>query len=205
MVCSVRPRLFFALYYHVPDRAFEYAARTWLDDMKRQEGASSGDSELFIGMSTESDFWLSWHTVSEQAVSSGLDVVAGGIFSHASKQQGGNDGLEFQSDGDLDGTLTAAEILGLPVLPWAADGYLVLAGCNTGIGGQRKWVPAEVFARHQRVITVGQAGYAYFSKTWSSYAEKAPSHTRISLWAYRRGKNGVFGSGSRMEAGVFVP
>jgi hypothetical protein len=204
-VCPARPRLFFALYYKVADRAFEYAARTWLADIKRQEASASHDQELFIGMDTESDFWLAWQMVNDHATRGGLDVTAGSVFSHASKQAAGNDGLEFKSSDSHDGTLKPDEIRSLPVLPWASDGYLVLTGCNTGNGGDRSWTPAEVFCRSQHVITVGQTGYAYFSKTWSSYTEKLASDSNISLWAYKRGKNGMLGNGNRMDAAVFSP
>jgi hypothetical protein len=125
------------------------------------------------------------------------------VLSHASKQTDSNDGLEFVKDDTDDGTLKQGEISALDKLPWSTHGYLLLCGCNTGLAGARGWTPAQAFAARQGVPTLGQNGYAYFSKDWSSYTEKSAGDTKISLWAYQRGKNGMLGSGCRLLGRVF--
>ena len=96
------------------------------------------------------------------------------------------------------------EILALSKLNWAADGLLTLLGCNTGLAGKRGWTPASVFAKAQGVSTIGQAGYAYFSTSKTSYV-KIGSGQSIYLWAYNRGKNAAFGAGARMAGVTFAP
>lgn len=206
MACTIRPRLFFALYYRVEDDAFRHAARTWLDDMKQQEGYSLADDELFLEIGTEKDLRFAWCMVNARAAAGGTTVTAGAIFSHASWQSDGRDGLEFQATIDHDGTLMCAEIPCLPILPWAEDGYLVLTGCNTGNARSRDWSPAELFARHQRVTTLGQTGFSYFSKSWGTHSRNwLPASKHIALWAYRRKHNDEDGDGARMEGAIFKP
>jgi hypothetical protein len=91
-------------------------------------------------------------------------------------------------------------------MPWNPDGYLILSGCNTGLlGAKRTWCPAMEFAQHQGVRTLGQTGYSYFSSNWGSHTTATPTHTNITLRAYKRGRNGALGSGLRMKGKVFVP
>jgi hypothetical protein len=206
MACTIQPRLFFALYYRVEDDAFRHAARTWLDDMKQQEGYSLADDELFLEITTEKDFRFAWCMVSARASEGGTKVMAGAIFSHATLQSDGRDGLELGANLDHDGTLKRDEIPCLPVLPWAKDGYLVLTGCNTGNAQARDWSPAELFARHQRVMTLGQTGFSTFSKSWCTHRRNwLPAREHIALWAYRRTDNDEEGDGARMEGAIFRP
>lgn len=195
--------LCFAIYYKVPDRAFERAADTWVS----QECGTR--LTLREGVTTEADFKRAWQAVALRAAAANAQVVLGQVFSHASK--GGNeDGLEFKpGDGD-DGTLSQAEIQALPVLPWAAGGKLILSGCNSGLAGKRGWAPAGVFAKRQGVPTTGLAGYGYFSSDKAKYVQIKPADAAIYMWAYKRGQNAgawdnVFGSGERMAGIEFKP
>jgi hypothetical protein len=112
--------------------------------------------------------------------------------------------LEFRPSPADDGTLSRTEISGLKVLPWHDDGALVLTGCNTGVVGKRGWCPASVFAARQKVRTLGQLGYAYFSKSWSSYETIGSFDKRICLWAFKRRRNGMLGDGARMAGRVYI-
>jgi hypothetical protein len=69
----------------------------------------------------------------------------------------------------------------------------------------RGWTPAEVIAKAQRVRTIGQAGYAYFSQNYTTYVEWHPSYPVVYLWAYHRAKNGLAGGGERMPGKEFRP
>ena len=74
------------------------------------------------------------------------------VFSHSSKTDGGNDGLEFLSTRDArnevleDGTISYSEISQLEKLRWSPDANLVLHGCNTGLRGTSVQSIADVFA-----------------------------------------------------------
>ena len=99
-----------------------------------------------------------------------------------------------------------AEIESLAPLNWhPTQGYLILSGCNSGLGGARGWSPAEFFARSQKVRTTGQTGYAYFSTSRDSYDEIDDSSTTVYLWAFKRKRNGFTGDGGRMEGVTFTP
>jgi hypothetical protein len=126
------------------------------------------------------------------------------VFSHASKDSPRQDGLEFRPGASDDGTIARGEIASMDVLPWHPEGALVLMGCNTGNLGTRGWCPASAFAARQKVRTLGQTGYSYFSKRWSSYDESSPADRNICLWAYKRGKNSTLGNGSRMPGRVYT-
>ena len=82
------------------------------------------------------------------------------IFSHSSKTDGGNDGLEFlstrNSDNKVieDGTISYSEISGLEKLRWSLNANLVLHGCNTGLRGQSVQSIADVFAIRQEKCRV---------------------------------------------------
>ena len=199
-VCWAKPRLFFSFYYKVADNAFRNAATTWVKDVKQQENFSAQEGDFFFEQEirSETDFKTAWNQLYSKAMEGGFQVWAGHLLTHASKQTNDNDGLEFQPGMDDDGTLKQVEISNLKKLPWSEYGYLLLTGCNTGLIGTRGWAPAKTFALNQGVLTLGQAGYGYFSTNWSSYNEIGPSDTNICLWAYRRGKNGAFGSGVRI-------
>lgn len=196
-------RLCFSIYYEVPDRAFEYAARTWVEAVKRQESFGTKDEVRLLPVKTERDFKLAWGQIASGQGS--RRVAAGSVFSHAEKTDDEDDGLEFKPGGRDDGTLGGREMDALPVLKWTSHGWLLLAGCNTGYAGSRGWTPAERFARRQQVVTVGQVGFAYFSCQWHRFGAKSPKNTRISLWAYRRGQNQWNGNGGRIPAQVVRP
>jgi hypothetical protein len=66
------------------------------------------------------------------------------------------------------------EISALTKLPWDKNGFLILAGCYTEKIGGRGWCPTHSFTKQQCVTTLGQVGYAYFSKNWFTYEEKDP-------------------------------
>lgn len=204
-VCFATPRIFFAIYYQVADHAFKYAAETWVRVVKKQEYYIANHDEFYIKeVKSESEFKAAWNEVNAKALSRGGEVWAGNIFSHASKQDDSQDGLEFLSGVGNDGTLKKSEIDGLVKLPWSRFGYLILTGCNTGLVNERSWAPARAFAQRQGVPTLGQTGYAYFSTDWDTYKQKSPADKHICLWAYKRGKNGMFGDGKRMPGSVFT-
>ena len=195
--------LCFAIYYKVADRAFERAAATWV----AQE--CGGRPTLSEVVTTEADFKRAWDAVALRARTANARVVLGQVFSHSSKG-GDSTGLEFKPGGGDDGTLTQAEIQSMPVLPWAAGGRLVLSGCNSGLTGTRGWAPAGEFAKRQWVVTVGMAGYGYFSTSKEKYVAIKPEDSTIYLWAYKRGQNAglignVFGGGERMAGVEFQP
>lgn len=201
--CYVVPRLFFSIYYKTGDDAFKHASDNWMKIVKTQEGFNNGDDHFYSReIYTENDFMVAWKEINDKATAGGYQVWAGHVLSHASKQTDSNDGLEFHKVGN-EGTLKQDEILGLKKLAWSDSGYLILAGCNTGLAGQRGWTPAEAFSRSQGVPTIGQTGYAYFSENWCSYDEKESADRNICLWAYKRGKNDSLGGGGRMLGKVY--
>jgi hypothetical protein len=185
------PRLFFAIYYRVKDNAFRKAAKTWLDTMQIRYPFDRNDRFIEKEVSSEEDFKSAWHEIYVSAIQAGSEVFAGNILTHSSKQDDRNDGLEFSEPEDSieDGTLHHSEIVALKRLPWAKNGFLILSGCNTGLAMKRKWAPAFSFALIQRVPTVGQAGYAYFSTSWSTYGRTSAGSKETCLWAYKRSGN----------------
>ncbi len=202
--CFQYSRLFFSIYYKTKDNAFKHAAKTWAKAVKRQEYFVNGH-DIFIEkeVKSESDFKLAWMQIDTISKTTNSQVWSGNIFSHASKQENQQDGLEFIQGSQNDGTVKQSEILSLARLNWSEYGYLILSGCNTGLINDRGWAPAKAFAFKQKIPTLGQAGYAYFSNNWASYSEKNPSDTNICLWAFKRGKNGALGNGIRMPAKIF--
>ena len=202
-------RLFFTLYYEhpamVPDAAFKRAAATWQKSISKLESFRVG-IDLFVdqAVKTEPQFRNAWNGIANQAKVNNMPVWVGNVLSHASKDTS-QDGLEFASVRS-DGTISQPDIKALDAMPWDKSGYLILSGCNTGLlGAKRSWCPAQEFAQKQGVRTLGQTGYAYFSSNLDRYATATTGHTSIALWAYKRGKNGVVGSGSRMHGRVFGP
>jgi hypothetical protein len=197
---STRGRIFFAIYYISADNAFKNAAQCWLRQVKARHVAGPNDTTIERQISSESDFVAAWELVNSTAKEKQLDVYAGNILTHASLQSENGTGLEFKG-----GTLEHLEIVSLKKLPWASNGFLILAGCNTALVKDRNWAPAHSFALKQGVPTVGQNGYAYFSKTWVKYSEKSETDTEICLWSYSRGKNNWLGGGGRVSGIVFRP
>ncbi|MFO1359392.1 hypothetical protein [Plasticicumulans sp.] len=202
---AARQRLFFSIYYRVADHAFKRAAATWKAAIGKQFAFDPiNDIYLEQEVVTETQFKAAWDTIAVYALDHNCEVWAGHLLTHASKDTN-DDGLEFKKDDGDDGTLKRHEIMALPILPWSKYGALILGGCNTGLSGKRGWTPAQVFAQQQRIITLGQTGYAYFSNAWNDYSESSPSDTSICLWAYARGKNGKLGNGNRLPGSIFLP
>lgn len=203
-VCSAQTAIDFAIWYTVPDNAFQYAAKTWRKVIQSGRGyADSPSTFLEYEVGTEAEFTRAWTDVSAKAAQAKARVRAGNLLTHASIQDDGHDGLEFHVDHS---TIKCGEIHGLPVLPWGGDGaHLILSSCNSGKLDNRAWCPARALAGKQKVVTVGQAGFAYFSRTWDTYTEKRSADRHIGLWAYSRRRNSFLGSGKRMQGVVFAP
>jgi hypothetical protein len=187
-----------------PDAAFTRAASTWRNSVRVSENFDGG-KDIFVeqAVTKEPQFRAAWRGISDQAQFNEKVVWVGNIFSHASINSR-DDGLEFGIVSG-DGTITRGDIQHLAHMPWDSNGYLILSGCNTGVMGMRGWCPAQEFARSQRVRTLGQTGSASFSTSWNSYTEAQPTSRNIVLWAYAKGRNAVFGSGSRMPGIVYSP
>jgi hypothetical protein len=185
------------IYYTVPDRAFERAARWYVNLL------SPGFATEFVGVRTKQDFINAWNGIRQQAINNNAVLRFVGLFTHASKGDT-EDGLEF-ADGPGGSTLSRADIQALPRMPWAPPGYseIDLFGCNTGLTGSRGWSPAEAFANSQGVKACGQTGFAYFSRNMDQYEEISASDTEVYLGAYRRGRNGPTGNGEAMLAQCF--
>lgn len=199
-----RALLYFAIYYPVADNAFKRAAETWAAEIRAGADFCAADKVIVLPAKTEPTLKAAWATVASQAAN--YDLHRGALFTHASKDDNpAPDGLEFRPTASSDGTLTRADIAALPVLAWGAGARLTLMGCNTGLAEDRGWSPAGAFAKAQGVPTMGQTGYAYFSTSPSSYSEIDASSTTVYLWAFRRGKNALLGSGERVSGRTFSP
>lgn len=199
-------RLFFSIYYKVQDRAFALASSTWLTETKKCNRFNTRkDVCIEIEVTTESDFRNAWSSIAHTTKQGKYKVWRGNIFSHASKQVEGNDGLEFLPDSEQNGTLQFGEISRLQPLDWGNNAALILSGCNTGLTLGRGWSPAQAFASQQKVKTLGQKGFSYFSKNWENYSQKTPNDQRICLWAYERAQNGLLGRGQRISGQIFRP
>jgi hypothetical protein len=55
---------------------------------------------------------------------------------------------------------------------------------------------ADIFARRQRVTTIGQRGWSSFSLTWHSHKEIKGHESNVYLWAYETGSNTIKGLGT---------
>lgn len=187
------------IYYDVPDRAFERAART------TARGYEKTTVQVFIKVKSKKDFLDAWESARKQASDTSTTDSGVWLLTHASKQTDAQDGLEFA--GGAGGTLTKDEIARLPKMPWTKGGgvRLHLCGCNTGLVGERGWCPAQVLAHSQGVAASGQTGYAYFSSDAETYKAITERDTTVFLRAYKRGRNGLTGDGRRMEEKVFQP
>ena len=182
------------------DKAFQIASNHCLSQLKL---ANCGDNFVFkeYKVTSGQDFKKVWSTIYSELNKNVAKVKEMHIFSHSSKTDGGNDGLEFlstrNSDNKVieDGTISYSEISGLEKLRWSLNANLVLHGCNTGLRGQSVQSIADVFAIRQEKCRVhGQKGWAYFSKKDSVYERTSPTDTVIYLWAYSRGNNSYIGN-----------
>jgi len=197
-----RARLYFTIYYPVADNAFKRAAETWEAEIRAGADFCAADKVIVLPAKTESTFKAAWASVASHAAN--YDLHHGALFTHASKDDNpAPDGLEFKPDATSDGTLTRTDIAALSVLPWGSGAQLTLMGCNTGLTDKRGWSPAGEFAKAQGVPTMGQTGYAYFSTSPSWYSEIDASSTNVYLWAFRRGRNTLLGSGERMSGRIY--
>jgi len=194
--CYLRPtpkgggNLVFAIYYRKPDddMAFRRAARTWCTAMLETFSGASVRMRL-LRAKTVKDLTDRWAEINAEARSGNLSILCGNVLTHADKF-GLRPGLEMASDGGPDSTLEATDIAGLPRLPWARHALLVLSGCGTGLPMRgSKHSMARHFAQTQAVNTIGQQGYASFSRNWSSWREITAEDEDIHLWAYRGRKN----------------
>jgi hypothetical protein len=186
----------------VPDRAFERAAR-W----SARSSIAVGYIVEILSVTTKQDFIDAWNGILNQANSNRVTVDSVSIYTHASKGESDQDGLEF-ANGPGGTTLTQSDILALPRLPWfQGKGFMYLHGCNTGLVGDRGWCPAQAFLNGQgndlRQAN-GEAGFAYFSKNSETYVESSPTDQELYLWAFRRRRNGPLGDGGRINPARFL-
>jgi LysM domain len=211
-------RLYFSIYYQVPDNAFKKASDTWKDKIKGNPRKWNPDLDVFLefGVKFETGFSSAWAKIKSTEENQAMSVAEGSIFSHSSKSGEEKGGLEFRPD-SIDratasfenGTLNKTEITALPKLHWSGSSSLFLHGCNTGkaIDGLT-WTTGSVFSSTQQVKTFGEVGYAYFSSTENKYVETTPQDKQIYLHAYSRAKNVYFkigGSGERIPNAVYLP
>lgn len=192
-VTTKRWRVFFAIYHNVTDGAFKRAAETWRDEVSATHRFNaSADVFLMFETKTTADFRNSWKSVYDTANGERAVVVEGALFTHASIDSKHYDGLEFR-----DGTFRREDIHSLEPLPWDPHGVLTLTGCNTGNSHRddhqdHAWCPAREFCNRQRITTIGQYGYAYFSTTkmaWSVFDAQTYKAGPLYLWTYHRKRN----------------
>ena len=204
-VCLAKGRVFFSIFFKDNEGAFQRAAMQWETEIKFTESfIPSQDEFIRKEVIYEEDFKQAWHDIAFYSKMKNKTVWLGQLFTHASKQIDGKDGLEFVPSGlhreNL--TLTQDEIIALPKMPWSDKfGCLILSGCNTGRRDERGWSPAQTFALTHKVLTLGQTGFAYFSNVWDSFSKIKPSDAKIFLWAYQHHRNGL--GGSRMPAAIY--
>ncbi len=201
-----RKRLLFTIAYSVPDRAFERAAKTWLEEAKqRYDVDPQYDVVVEVTLRTESEFRDAWATIAQKALENEAVVVAGFLATHASKDTR-EDGLEFDAaPGNPDSTLSREDIARLDRLSWdQRAGHLVLGGCNTGATGTRGWSPATEFAKAQGVLTSGEPGFAYFSTKPDTFQPVSKGSQQVYLGAFRRKRNAA-GAASKVQDGVGAP
>ncbi|MBF0316446.1 MAG: hypothetical protein HQK52_23725 [Oligoflexia bacterium] len=187
------------IYYHnlilVPDRAFERAARCAAAYTLATPNSTRTE---IIGVTFKQDFLNAWKSILDISTANKYPIWIMEVFTHASYDTDENNninGLEF-ADNNGNHTLTRVDIVDLSKLSWmsktpsSSGSKLVLHGCNTGKTTGRNWCPAQAFKDTQSVTCVyGEAGYAYFSKTYNKYEAISPSDTSIYLQAYRRKRN----------------
>jgi hypothetical protein len=199
--CFITPRrVFFAIYYIVPDAAFRRAAFTWAEQVKALPAWSRRCDMVVKGVRKEADFRAAWDLIHQGIADSGIpaQVVEGHLFTH-----GVRDGLEFEGEGN---TYDRNDIKASPVLPWdPKDGFLVLHGCNTAIPRKPNWSPSGEFAARQRVPTLGQLGYSYMSAEDEQYVRINRNTPRVYLWTYKRGQNDPFGDGRKTPGEIAHP
>lgn len=202
-----RRRLIFGIYYRVADNAFKRALSTELALLKASvEWMPERDIIITKEVKHEDDFKGAWKDIHAESQAGNIEVIQGYVFTHASKPTGERSGLEFAPVNGADATLRRDEMESLEKMPWASYARLDMRGCNTGMTGERRaWSIAEVMAESQRVLTIGQMGYSYFSASRSEYVEINEQTLNVYLWAYHRKKNDHFGDGSMIPAKIYQP
>ena len=182
------------------DKAFQRASNHCLSQLKLK---NCGENFVFkeYKVTSGQDFKTIWSAIFAELNKNVAKVKEMHVFSHSSKTDGGNDGLEFLSTRDArnevleDGTISYSEISQLEKLRWSPDANLVLHGCNTGLRGTSVQSIADVFAIRQAKCRVhGQKGWAYFSMKEVVYERTSPTDKEIYLWAYSRGNNSYVGN-----------
>lgn len=207
MVFDRQRRIFFAIYYYVPDRAFERAAMTWQREL--EAGPSfHAETDEFIGIEVvrEGEFKDAWATIQARSEAEQAVIVEGHIFVHASIHGASETGVEFKADSS-GATLTHAEALALPKLVWDPQkGLLVHHGCNSGLPSHLdKEISARSFAMSQKIVAIGQGESAYLSSSQDTYVKTNETTTVMYLWGYEHGKFHPFGSGAKIPGIVFKP
>jgi hypothetical protein len=198
--------IYFSICYRTGDDAFKRASDTWRRSLSAPSYRSGVDQFFEQEVSTEAEFVAAWtaaHAVIASFAAPYTQRVAleGRLWTHASMGSAA-DGLEFQG---ANNTLTQSDIAALQELTWHPSGLLYLHSCNSGLKDDRSWCPAEEMHKTQGIGTIGQTGYAYFSTSEDKYVESTPKSQDLFLWAYRRGKNKVFGDGGAMPPATFGP
>ncbi len=182
-------RLFFALTYD--DWSFLRAAQTWQAEVTKEFMIGDGDQFISRKFSTEVRFKEIWAELMAIATRHHLRVVAGHVFCHAevwlnwfgqllNSGQFSKIGIEFKV-----GTLTTAEIMKLPRLPWDTEqGFLILAGCNTATDHGNGESTAKSFFDSQGVPVVGTLRFAAFSTNRLRFKEIDEDVKQVYLWSY---------------------
>ena len=122
------------------------------------------------------------------------------VFSHSSKTDGGNDGLEFLSTRNdrnevtEDGTISYDEISQLEKLRWSPNANLVLHGCNTGLRGTSVQSIADVFAIRQENVEFMAKKVGLIFPEKKLFTSVPPTDKEIYLWAFSRGNNNYVGN-----------
>lgn len=182
------------------DHAFQRASNYCISKLKEK---NCGDNFIFEEylISSGMEFKKAWSSIYSDLNKGVAKIREMHIFSHSSKTDGGNDGLEFLSTRSghgvviEDGTIQYNEISTLEKLRWSSPSNLVLHGCNTGLRGNKTQSIADVFAiRQEKCRVYGQKGWAYFSKNETKYVKSLPGDKEIYLWAYKRGNNSYIGN-----------
>jgi hypothetical protein len=189
-----------AIYYDDPKTpAFRHAATGWLDSLGIGGPGGRMPSHSFP-VATVVDFFHVWRRLESLCTDEKMSIHRAAVFGHGSHAGGREQGLEFRpgGDGNPDTTLGPADVMALAPLTWTPTAHLMLTNCVSGMpvgaaGGQSI---AELFARRQRVTTIGQRGWSSFSLTWTSHTEMKGFERDVYLWAYETISNTIKGLGT---------
>lgn len=187
----------FALYYDDPKTpAFRAVARHWLESTGGGP-FDRGMPTFLMPVGTVTDFVMAWRRLESLCHDEGFSFARGAVFGHGSHAGGTEQGLEFRPGGGTDSTLGPGDVMSLPPLTWGPTGLLTLANCASGLPiASAGETIADIFARRQRVTTIGQRGWSSFSLTWERHTEMQGHEATVYLWAYETGSNTVKGLGT---------